>query len=157
MYNEKVMELFENPENFGEMKDADATGRAGNVACGDVMEIYIKVRKNNKGEKIIENIKWTCFGCVAAFASSSMVSKIAKGKSLEKAEEITNKQVAEELGGLPKIKIHCSNLAADALHQAIYNYKKKNNLEISEELEEAHEKAEKSLEMTEHIREEMES
>lgn len=156
MYSEKVMKLFKEPKNMGKLEDFDAKGRAGNPQCGDVMEIFIKVEKNKEDKDVIDSISFQSFGCVASISTSSMITELAEGKTLGEAEEITNEQVAEELGGLPKIKMHCSNLAADALHEAIYNYKKKNNLEISEELERAHEKAKKSLEMTEHIREEIE-
>ena len=119
-YNEKVMQHFMNPQNVGDIKDADGIGEVGNPVCGDMMTFYIKV-KNNK----LEDVKFKTFGCGAAIAVSSMVSQIAKGKTLEEALKITNKDVAEELGGLPKNKMHCSNLGADALHAAIKDYMKK--------------------------------
>ena len=120
MYNEKVMDHFSNPRNVGEIPDADGVGTVGNPVCGDIMKIYIKVKDN-----IIEDIKFKTFGCGAAIATSSMVTEIVKGKSIDEALKINNKQVAEALGGLPPIKMHCSNLAADALHEAIKDYKKK--------------------------------
>ncbi|RLJ03238.1 MAG: Fe-S cluster assembly scaffold protein NifU [Candidatus Aenigmatarchaeota archaeon] len=121
MYSEKVMEHFRNPKNVGEMKDPDGVGEVGNPVCGDVMKVYIKVSKKG-GKEIISNIKFKTFGCVAAIASSSMLTEIVKGKTLEEAERITRKDVSEALGGLPPVKEHCSNLAADALKKAILDY-----------------------------------
>ncbi len=122
MYSDKVMEHFRNPRNMGEIKNADGVGTVGNVVCGDLMTIYIKV----KDEKI-DDIKFKTYGCGAAIATSSMITEIAKGMSLDKAMKITRDDVATELDGLPPIKMHCSNLAADALHEAIKDYKKKVN------------------------------
>ncbi|MCG2789534.1 MAG: Fe-S cluster assembly scaffold protein NifU [Actinomycetia bacterium] len=119
-YNEKVMQHFMNPQNVGDIKDADGIGEVGNPVCGDMMTFYIKVKDNK-----LEDVKFKTFGCGAAIAVSSMVSQIAKEKTLEEALKITNKDVAEELGGLPKNKMHCSNLGADALHAAIKDYMKK--------------------------------
>jgi len=120
-YSKKVMDHFMSPRNVGEIKDADGIGEVGNPTCGDMMTFYIKVKDNK-----LEDVKFKTFGCGAAIAVSSMVSEIAKGKTLDEALKITNKDVAEELGGLPKNKLHCSNLGADALHKAIENYLKKN-------------------------------
>lgn len=120
MYSEKVMEHFSNPRNVGEIEDADGVGTVGNPVCGDLMTIYIKVKDN-----IIEDIKFKTFGCGAAIATSSMVTEMAMGKTLEEALAITRNDVADELEGLPPVKMHCSNLAADALHAAIDDYKKK--------------------------------
>ena len=117
MYSEKVIEHFRNPRNMGEIKNADGVGTVGNPICGDQMTIYIKV-KNNR----IVDIKFKTFGCAAAIATSSMITELAKGKTLEEAMKITRKDVADELDGLPPIKMHCSNLAADALHAAIKDY-----------------------------------
>ncbi len=119
-YSEKVMDHFQNPRNVGEIKDADGTGEIGNPVCGDMMSFYIKVKDN-----VIEDVKFKTFGCGAAIAVSSMVSEMAKGKTLDEAMQITNASVAKELGGLPANKMHCSNLGADALHKAIEDYKKK--------------------------------
>ena len=119
-YSEKVKDHFRNPRNVGTIKDADATGRVGNPVCGDMMEIQLKVEDN-----IIKDIKFKTFGCASAIATSSMVTEIAKGKTLEEALEITRQDVADELEGLPPIKMHCSNLAADALHAAINDYMEK--------------------------------
>jgi len=111
------MDHFRNPRNMGEIKSPDGVGRVGNPVCGDLMEIYIKVR-----DERIEDVKFKTFGCGAAIATSSMTTEMAKGKTLEEAMKITRNDVAEELGGLPPIKMHCSNLAADALHEAIKDY-----------------------------------
>jgi nitrogen fixation NifU-like protein len=119
-YSEKVMDHFQNPRNVGEIKEADGTGEIGNPVCGDMMSFYIKVKDN-----IIEDVKFKTFGCGAAIAVSSMVSEMAKGKTLDEAMLITNASVAKELGGLPANKMHCSNLGADALHKAIEDYRKK--------------------------------
>ncbi|MFZ3105785.1 MAG: Fe-S cluster assembly scaffold protein NifU [Candidatus Hydromicrobium sp.] len=120
MYSKKVMEHFMSPRNVGEIKDADGIGEVGNPVCGDMMTFYIKVKDNK-----IDDVKFKTFGCGAAIAVSSMVSEMAKGKTLDEALKISNKNVAKELGGLPKNKLHCSNLGADALHKAIENYKEK--------------------------------
>jgi nitrogen fixation protein NifU and related proteins len=119
-YNKKVVALFKHPKNMGEMKNPDAVGEVGNPTCGDIMCIYLKINKDK-----IKDIKFQTMGCVAAIATSSMVTEIAKGKTLEQAKKISNKDVAKKLGGLPPIKMHCSNLAADALRKAIENYQKK--------------------------------
>jgi len=120
MYTEKVMEHFRNPRNMGEIPDADGVGTVGNPVCGDLMTIYIKVRDNR-----LEDVKFKTFGCGAAIATSSMITELAKGKTLEEAMKITRGDVADSLGGLPPIKMHCSNLAADGLHAAIQDYLKK--------------------------------
>ena len=109
---------------MGEMKDADAVGEYGNPVCGDLMKIYIKVREEN-GKEYINDISFQTFGCAAAIATSSMITEIAKGKTLDKASNITRDDVAKSLDGLPPIKLHCSNLAADALREAIKNYQEK--------------------------------
>ena len=120
MYSEKVMDHFRNPRNVGEIADADGIGTVGNPVCGDMMSIYIKVKNNH-----LTDIKFKTFGCGAAVATSSMITELAKGKSLDEAMEITRGDVAKSLGGLPPVKMHCSNLAADALHEAIKDYRKK--------------------------------
>jgi len=120
MYSEKVMDHFTNPRNVGEIENADGVGEVGNPTCGDTMRISIVVEDN-----IIKDVKFKTFGCGAAIATSSMVTEMVKGKTIDEALQITNKQVAEELGGLPPAKMHCSNLAADALHKAIEDWKAK--------------------------------
>jgi nitrogen fixation NifU-like protein len=117
MYSSTVMDHFKNPRNVGEIEDANGIGEVGNPLCGDMMTIYLKVK-----EERIDDIKFKTFGCGAAIAVSSMLTEMAKGKSLEEARKITNKDVAEALEGLPKNKLHCSNLGADALQKAIKNY-----------------------------------
>ena len=120
MYTDKVLDHFRNPRNMGEIPDADGVGTVGNPVCGDLMSIYIKV-KNNR----IEDIKFKTFGCGAAIATSSMITELAKGKTLDEAMKISRGDVASSLDGLPPIKMHCSNLAADGLHAAIQDYLKK--------------------------------
>lgn len=120
MYTEKVMDHFKNPRNVGEIPDADGVGTVGNPVCGDLMTIYIKVKDNR-----LIDIKFKTFGCGSAIATSSMITELAKGKTLEEGLKVTRANVADELGGLPAIKMHCSNLAADALHAAIEDYYQK--------------------------------
>ena len=120
MYSEKVLDHFRNPRNVGEIEDADGVGTVGNPVCGDMMSIYIKVKDDR-----IDDVKFKTFGCGAAIATTSMTTELAKGKTLDEAMEITRQDVADELGGLPPVKMHCSNLAADALHEAIEDYRKK--------------------------------
>ena len=120
MYSEKVLDHFRNPRNVGEIDDADGVGSVGNPVCGDVMSIYIKVKDDK-----IDDIKFKTFGCGAAIATTSMTTELAKGKTLDEAMTITRQDVADELGGLPPVKMHCSNLAADALHEAIEDYRGK--------------------------------
>ncbi|HBO16863.1 MAG: NifU protein (NifU-1) [Candidatus Moranbacteria bacterium GW2011_GWE2_35_2-] len=121
-YSKKVLKYFAKPRNQGPLKDADAVATVGNPKCGDIMRIYIKVGKNKGGEEIIENIGFETLGCGAAIATSSMATEMAKGKTLKEALAITNQMVADELGGLPAPKFHCSNLAATALQKAIKKY-----------------------------------
>jgi len=124
-YNKKVMKHFKNPKNMSEMKNPDAVGQIGNPSCGDVMRVYLKIKEDKIKGKYIKDIKFQTMGCVAAIATSSITTEIAKGKTLNAAKKITNKDVAKKLGGLPLIKMHCSNLAADALKKAIENYEGK--------------------------------
>ncbi len=121
MYTEKVMDHFSNPRNVGEIENADGVGEVGNASCGDIMKIFLKVENN-----VIKDVKFKTFGCGAAIATSSMVTEMAIGKTLDEALELSNASVAEALDGLPPAKMHCSNLAADALHEAIKNYREKN-------------------------------
>jgi nitrogen fixation NifU-like protein len=124
MYSEKVMDHFRNPRNVGAISDADGIGEVGNPRCGDIMKVYIKVKDN-----IIEDVKYETYGCASAIASSSIASELIKGKTVEEAWDITNKAVAEALDGLPPMKMHCSVLAEEAIHKAINDYRKANNLE----------------------------
>jgi len=133
MYTEKVMEHFRHPRNMGEIPDADGIGEVGNPVCGDIMKIFLKIRENR-----IEDIKFQTFGCAAAIATSSMVTELAKGKTLEEAWAITNRDVADSLEGLPPIKMHCSLLAEEGIHEAINDYRKKRGLPLWEEKGPAH-------------------
>jgi len=120
VYSEKVMDHFANPRNVGEIPDADGIGKVGNPQCGDVMWLYIKVK-----DGILTDIKFKTFGCGAAIATSSMITELAKGKTIEEAKKISRQDVADSLEGLPPTKMHCSNLAADALRDAIKDYETK--------------------------------
>jgi len=120
IYSEKVMEHFTNPRNVGEIENPDGVGEIGNPVCGDIITFHIKVKDNH-----LEDVKFKTFGCGAAIATSSMVSEMAKGKTLEEAIKITPESVVDELDGLPKHKLHCSNLGAQALHKAIEDYQRK--------------------------------
>lgn len=124
MYTEKVMDHFMNPRNVGEIENADGVGEVGNAKCGDIMRIYLDVEGD-----VIKDVKFKTFGCGAAVATSSMVTEMVKGKTLDEARAITNAAVAEALDGLPPAKMHCSNLAADALHEAIKDYQEKHKKE----------------------------
>ena len=117
MYNKTVMDHFRNPRNVGVIENADGVGEVGNPLCGDMMTIYLDIK-----DEMIKDIKFQTFGCGSAIAVSSMLTELAKGKTIAEAKKITNKDVAEALEGLPKNKLHCSNLGADALHLAIKNY-----------------------------------
>lgn len=153
-YSKKVMDHFMNPRNVGEIKNADGVGIAGNMICGDIMQIFITVKKsndNNLKHNLIEDIKFKTMGCAAAIATSSMITEIAQGKTIEEALKITKADVADALDGLPPIKMHCSNLAADALTEAIYDYFSKNNIEISQELKKAHERIKHEREYAESL------
>lgn len=132
-YSEEVMEHFRNPRHVGEMEDADGVGTAGNPVCGDVMRLFIKVEDNH-----ITDAKFMTLGCGAAIAVSSMVTDMIIGKSLDEAEEVSNKAVVDALGGLPKVKMHCSVLGEEALGLAIDDYKRKNGMEVKEREEVDH-------------------
>lgn len=123
-YSEKVLEHFRSPKNLGEMENPDGVATIGNPVCGDVMKMYIKIGKKNDKE-FIKDIKFQTLGCGAAIATSSMATELVKGKSLQEAQEITNQTIADALEGLPPAKMHCSNLAAEALEKAIQNYQSK--------------------------------
>ena len=142
-YTKKVIEHFKNPHNMGRIKNPDGVGKVGNAVCGDVMWLYIKVGKNKKGREIIKDVKFETYGCVAAIATSSVITDLVKGKPIEEALKFNRQEIVKELGGLPPVKIHCSVLAADALYEAIYDYLKKQKREIPENLEKAHQRIEK--------------
>lgn len=128
MYSEKVMDHFSNPRNVGEIENADGVGQVGNAKCGDIMKMYLKIENN-----IITDAKFKTFGCGAAVATSSMATELVVGKTVEEALQITNKAVAEALDGLPPVKMHCSNLAEEAIRAAIEDYQRRNGLLTDEE------------------------
>jgi nitrogen fixation protein NifU and related proteins len=137
-YSKKVLEHFKNPHNFGVIKNATAVGQVGNPACGDVMKLYLKIDKNKKNQDYISDVKFETMGCAAAIATSSVVTDLAKGKTLEDALKLDNKDVIKALEYLPDIKIHCSLLAIDALNEAIFDYYQQTNHPISESLQQKH-------------------
>lgn len=126
MYAEKVMKYFMNPKNMGEIEGADGIGTVGNIKCGDIMRIFLDVDDNH----IIKDVKFKTFGCGAAIATSSMATELVKGKTIEEALQITNKEVTEALDGLPPAKVHCSVLAEEAIHAALWDYAKKKGIKI---------------------------
>lgn len=144
MYSDKVMEYFRNPHNYGRMENPDAVGKVGNIVCGDVMWLYLKIEND-----IIKDIKFETFGCTAAIATSSMITDLAKGKTINEALEITNQKVADSLGGLPPVKMHCSVLAAEALNEAVYDYLTKNKRDVPEQVREKHERSVEHMESLE--------
>lgn len=146
LYTKKVLETFKNPHNYGKIKNADGIGKVGNIVCGDVMWLYIKIDK--KTQKI-SDIKFETFGCVAAISTSSTITDLAKGKTISEALKIEKDDIVKKLGGLPEIKYHCSVLAVDALVEAIYDYFTKNKMEIPQELEKKHNIIQKSKEIIE--------
>ena len=126
MYTEKVMDHFEHPRNVGEMENPSGMGTVGNAKCGDIMRMYLDIDEN----QIIRDVKFKTFGCGAAVATSSMATELVKGKSIQEAMKITNKAVMEALDGLPPVKVHCSLLAEEAIHAALWGYAQKNGIEI---------------------------
>jgi len=137
-YSDKVIEYFRNPRNCGAIKHPSAEGVAGNIVCGDLMSLYIKVKKNKAGQEYIHDIRFKTFGCAAAIATSSAVTDLAKGKTIRDALRMDKKDIVDFLEGLPPIKIHCSLLAIDALREAIYQYLKKTKQTIPPELSDVH-------------------
>ncbi|GMX57720.1 MAG: hypothetical protein YFSK_0480 [Candidatus Yanofskyibacterium parasiticum] len=148
-YTAGVMEHFSKPHNYGKIKNPDGVGKVGNIYCGDVMWLYIKVAKNKDKKDIIKDIKFETFGCVAAIATSSAITDLAKGKTLEEAIAIDKQEIVQSLGGLPPIKLHCSVLAADALAEAIYDYYTKQKRPIPAALEEKHQRIKKEKDIVE--------
>ena len=126
LYSDKVMDHFQNPRNVGKMDDADGIGEVGNAKCGDIMRIYLDIDEN----QVVRDAKFKTFGCGAAIATSSMATEMIIGKTVQQALEVTNKAVMEALGGLPPVKVHCSLLAEQAVHAALWDYAKKNNITI---------------------------
>lgn len=144
LYTKKVLETFKNPHNYGKIKNADGVGKVGNIVCGDVMWLYIKVEKD-----AIKDIKFETFGCVAAISTSSIITDLAKGKTIKQALKITKDNIISSLGGLPKVKYHCSVLAVDALVEAIYDYMQKNSQKIPADLQKRHNAIQKAKEIIE--------
>lgn len=149
-YSDKVMDIFRQPHNMGEIKDADAIGKVGNASCGDMMYLYLKIEQNDKGEDIIKDAKVKTFGCVAALATSSVITDMIIGKSIKYAMKITKQNIVDILNGLPKIKVHCSVLAIDALKEAVYDYYRRNNRPVPEDIKKIHERVQKTNELIEH-------
>lgn len=143
-YSDLVIKHFKHPKNVGKIKNADGIGRAGNLLCGDIMELYLKIKK----DKIVD-IKFQTFGCVVAVANTSLLTTMVKGKNLEEALKITKDDILKKLGKVPPIKTHCSVLALDALHEAIYDYYKRNKLSIPEKLQKEHERVQQMIETIE--------
>jgi nitrogen fixation protein NifU and related proteins len=137
-YSKKVLEHFKNPHNFGVIKNATAVGQVGNPACGDVMKLYLKIDKNKQGQDFIKDVKFETMGCAAAIATSSVVTDLANGKTIEDALKLDNKDVIKALEYLPDIKIHCSLLAIDALNEAIFGYYQKIHHPIPDLLQKKH-------------------
>jgi len=142
-YSQKVIDHFRHPRNFGRLEDTSAVGIVGNPTCGDVMKLYLKIDKNKNEEEIIVDVKFETFGCAAAIATSSQITEMVKGKTLDQALLIKNQDIVEKLGDLPVIKIHCSVLAADALAEAIYNHWKTTGQAIPKSLEAKHKRIER--------------
>ena len=125
LYTEKVMDHFEHPRNVGEIENADGVGQVGNPKCGDIMKMYLKI-----DDGVITDVKFKTFGCGAAVATSSMATELVKGKTIQEALQVTNKAVMEALDGLPPVKVHCSLLAEEAIHAALWDYAEKNHITI---------------------------
>lgn len=140
IYSDKVMDHFKNPRNMGNIENPDGVGSVGNIVCGDIMHLYIKVEQNSDSIDFIKDIKYEALGCVAAISTSSIITELVKGKTLDEAIKIDKNIITDSLGGLPKVKFHCSILAADALISAIYDYLSKNGKNISDSLEAMHNK-----------------
>ena len=148
IYTKETMKHFRQPHNYGRIADADGVGKVGNILCGDILWLYIKVAKK-KNQEIIKDIKFETFGCVAALATSSVITDLAKGKTLKEAAAISKEKIVNSLHGLPPVKLHCSVLASDALIEAIYDYLTKNKRKVPSELEVKHQQIAKEKSMVE--------
>ena len=147
IYSKEIIKHFKNPKNVGKIKKPSGRGEAGNILCGDIMTLYLKIGENKKGEKIIEDIKFETLGCIVAIANTSLLTTLVKGKTIKEALSFKKEDLIKKLGQpLPPFKIHCSILAVDALKEAIYDYYLKNKLEISEDLEKEHQRITKTKE-----------
>ena len=141
IYSKKIIEHFKHPRNVGKIKNPDGIGEAGNLLCGDLMKLYIKIGKNRKGQEIIKNIKFETLGCIVAIANTSLLTTLVKGKTIKESLKIKKNVLIKKLGQpLPPFKIHCSVLAIDALREAIYNYFEKNKIPIPKKLEKTHQR-----------------
>lgn len=145
-YSKKVIEHFKNPHNTGQIKNPDGFGSVGNILCGDILWLYLKIGKNKKGKEIIKSIKFETYGCIAAIATSSLITDLVKGKTLEQVLKIDQQKIIKTLEGLPPTKLHCSSLAIDAISEAIYNYLTKKKRPLPEELKKRHQRIEKEKE-----------
>ena len=145
MYTQKVMEHFKEPHNYGKIENPSGVGKVGNIVCGDVMRLYIKVEEGVDGKERIVDIKYETYGCVAAIATSSVMTDMVMGRTIEEAMKIGKNEIVEALGGLPPIKVHCSLMASDALGEAIYDYLKKKGEDVPEKLEKRHERVKKEI------------
>lgn len=150
IYSKQVLEHFHHPRNQGTIKNPDGLGKVGNPVCGDVLWLYIKIGEKN-GKKIIKNIKFQTFGCTSAIATSSMVTVLAKGKTLQQAMKITKDDILKKLGKLPPLKVHCSLLAVDGLMEALYDYFSRHKLPIPEKIRKEHARIKKELEKIEKL------
>ena len=150
IYSKEVIKHFRHPRNVGKLKNPSAVGKAGNIVCGDIMYLYLKIGKNRAGKEIIKNIKFETYGCAIAIANTSLLTMMVKGKTLEEAAKITKNDLIKKFGQVPLIKIHCSMLAVDALSEAIYDYFKKGGKPISQDLLAKHERIQKEAEEIEH-------
>jgi nitrogen fixation NifU-like protein len=147
IYSKTIIEHFKRPRNVGKIKNASGIGEAGNILCGDVMKLYLKIEKNKKGEEIIKDIKFETLGCIVAIANTSLLTTMVKGKTIKEALKIKKEDLIKELGQpLPPFKIHCSVLALDALKEAIYDYYQKEKIKIPEDLEKEHQRIVKTKE-----------
>jgi nitrogen fixation protein NifU and related proteins len=149
LYSKQTIDHFRNPHNYGELKNPDGRGEAGNIICGDIMSLYIEVRKDKKGREIITAVKFKTYGCAAAIATSSVITDLAKGKTIEEALLLSKKDIIDTLHGLPPIKIHCSLLAIDALGEAIYQYLATHKHPVPEDLQKRHEHIEEEKKIIE--------
>lgn len=147
IYSKKILAHFKNPQNVGKIKDADGVGESGNLLCGDLMKIYLKIRKNEKGEEMIADARFETLGCIVAIANTSLLTTLVKGKTIEEALEIKREDLVKALGRpLPPFKIHCSVLAVDALKEAIYDYFRRKKKKIPPLLEKEHQRIVKTKE-----------
>jgi len=149
MYSKKTLKHFRSPHNYGEIKNPDGVGQAGNIVCGDVMSLYLKLKKNKQGIEVIDEVKFKTYGCAAAIATSSAITDLVKGKSIDEALRLSKNDIVEFLEGLPPIKIHCSLLAIDALSEAIYQYLVDNKKPISADLQAKHDRIKRGREQIE--------